>query len=121
MEPAAENSGARKIVITLVVLTTVCVLSLIVGGVTSLISLADRIHPVAGSVVFWAIVLAAAFFALYGAITYAKLPAALIPPEETFGPKHDAFLESLRIRLNSNPKTRGLSLTTEDEIESAIA
>ena len=33
MKSAAENSGARRIVITLVVLTTVCVLSLIVAGV----------------------------------------------------------------------------------------
>src|SRR5438105_12682508 len=106
MKSAAENSGARRIIILLVVLTTVCVLSLIVAGVTSLISLADRIHPIAGSVVFWMAVLSTGFFALYGAIAYAKLPAALIPPEETSGPKHDAYLEALRVRLAANPRTR---------------
>src|SRR5438309_8712472 len=94
-----ENSGARKIIIGVVVLLTVCVCALVITGLTSLISLAERIHPVAGSVVFWAIALAAAFFALYGAIAYAKLPSALIPPEETSGPKHDAYLEKLRARL----------------------
>src|SRR5213594_4554076 len=120
MEPVAENSGARKIVITLVVLTTVCVLSLIVGGVTSLISLADRIHPVAGSIVFWTLVLAAAWAALYCVIAYAKLPAALIPPEEEFGPKHEQYLEALRLRLAANPRTRGKPLTTPEEIENAI-
>jgi hypothetical protein len=120
MKPAAENSGARKIVITLVVLTTVCVLSLIVGGVTSLISLADRIHPVAGSVVFWAIVLAAGFSVLYCVIAYAKLPGALIPPEETSGPKHEAYLQALRARLAGNPRTRGLPLVTLAEIEAAV-
>jgi hypothetical protein len=120
MKPAAENSGARKMVITLVVLTTVCVLSLIVGGVTSLISLADRIHPVAGSVVFWAIVLAAGFFAFYCVIAYAKLPGALIPPEETSGPKHEAYLQALRARLESNPRTRDLPLVTLAEIEAAV-
>src|SRR5437588_6107685 len=99
---------------------TVCVLSLIVAGVTSLISLAERIHPLAGSVVFWTLILAAAAAALYCAIAYAKLPAALIPPEEEFGPKHDAYLEALRIRLTANPRTRGKPLTTEEEIESAI-
>src|SRR2546430_11685963 len=121
MQAATDNSGARKIIIGVVVLLTVCVAALVITGLTSLISLADRLHPVAGSVVFWVVVLAAAFFALYGAIAYAKLPPALIPPEETFGPKHDAYLETLRVRLNSNPKTRSLSLTTEDEIENAIA
>src|SRR5437868_2827250 len=118
---AAENSGARKIVIGIAVLTTVCLLSLIVAGVTSLISLAERIHPLAGSIVFWTLILAAAFFALYCVIAYAKLPAALIPPEEEFGPKHDAYLEALRIRLAANPRARGNPLTTEAEIESAIS
>ena len=116
-----ENSSARKIVIALVALVTVCVLSLIVAGVTSLISLVDRIHPVAGSIVFWTAVLSTGFFALYGAIAYAKLPAALIPPEETSGPKHDAYLEALRVRLAANPRTRDNSLNTEEEIENAIA
>jgi len=120
MEPAAENSGARKIVITLVVLTTVCVLSLIVGGVTSLISLADRIHPVAGSVVFWTIVLAAGFFAFYCVIAYARLPAALIPSAETSGPKHEAYLQALRARLAANPRTCDLPLVTLAEIEAAV-
>ena len=120
MEPAAENSGPRKIVITLVVLTTVCVLSLIVGGVTSLISLADRIHPVAGSVVFWTIVLAAGFFAFYCVIAYARLPAALIPSAETSGPKHEAYLQALRARLAANPRTRDLPLVTLAEIEAAV-
>jgi hypothetical protein len=120
MKPAAENSGARKIVITLVVLTTVCVLSLIVGGVTSLISLADRIHPVAGSVVFWTIVLAAGFFAFYCVIAYAKLPGALTPPEETSRPKHEAYLQALRARLAANPRTRDSPLVTLAEIEAAV-
>src|SRR5438552_17126927 len=120
-EPAAEqNFSARKIVIALVVLVTVCVVSLIIAGVTSLISLADRIHPVAGSVVFWTLVLAAAWAVLYCLIAYAKLPAALIPPEEEFGPKHDAYLEALRVRLAANPRTRGKPLTTQGEIENAI-
>jgi hypothetical protein len=115
-----QGVGARRIVIGIVVLLTVCLVSLVITGLTSLISLADRIHPLAGSVVFWVVVLGAALAALYGAIAYAKLPAALIPPEETSGPKHDAYLETLRVRLAANPRTSGLSLTTEEEIESAI-
>lgn len=120
-EPAAEqNFSARKIVIALVVLMTVCLLSLIIAGVTSLISLAERIHPLAGSIVFWTLILAAGFFALYCVIAYAKLPAALIPPEENSGPKHDAYLEALRVRLAANRRTRGKPLTTQEEIENAI-
>ena len=120
-EPSAEqNLSARKIVIALVVLMTVCLLSLIIAGVTSLISLAERIHPLAGSIVFWTLILAAGFFALYCVIAYAKLPAALIPPEENSGPKHDAYLEALRVRLAANRRTRDKPLTTQEEIENAI-
>src|SRR5436190_8012680 len=96
---------------------TVCVVSVIIAGVTSLISLADRIHPVAGTIVFWAVSLAAGFFALYCAIAYARLPAALLPPEEDSGPKHDAYLQALRIRLAANPRTRDLTLVTSEEVE----
>jgi hypothetical protein len=115
-----QNFDARRIIIALVVLVTVCVLSLIVAGVTSLISLADRIHPLAGSIVFWTLILAAAWAALYCAIAYARLPAALIPPEEESGPKHDAYFEALRVRLAANPRTRGNPLSTQEEIENAI-
>jgi hypothetical protein len=117
---AAQNSSARKIIVVLAMLVTVCLLSLIIAGVTSLISLAERIHPVAGTIVFWSVCLAAGFFALYCAIAYARLPAALVPPEEESGPKYDAYLQALRVRLAVNPRTRGRPLATEEEIDSAI-
>lgn len=120
MKSAAKSSGARRIIITVVVLTTVCVLSLIVAGVTSLISLVDRIHPVAGTVVFWTILLAAGFFMLYCVIAYARLPAVLIPPAETSGPEHEAYLQALRARLANNPRACDLPLATAEEIEAAV-
>jgi hypothetical protein len=86
----------------------------------SLISLADRISPLAGTVVFWIIVLVAAGAALYLAIAYARLPSALIPPKDTSGPKHDEYLEALRARLNANPRTLRRPTTTIAEIESAL-
>ena len=118
---AAQNSGARKMIIILAVMITVCLISLIVAGATSLISLADRIHPVAGTIVFWAVCLTAGFFALYCAIAYARLPAALVPPEEDSGPKHDVYLQALRVRLAANPRTRDLPVVTKEEIERAVA
>jgi Domain of unknown function (DUF697) len=116
----AQNSSARKIIIVLAVTVTVCLVSVIIAGFTSLISLADRIHPIAGTIVFWVVCLAAAFFALYFAIAYARLPAALVPPEEHSGPKHDAYLQALRVRLAANPRTRDLPVVTKEEIEKAI-
>src|SRR6266498_1456307 len=106
--------------VILAVTTTVCVISLIIAGAASLVSLADRIHPIAGTIVFWTVCLAAGFFALYCTIAYARLPAALGLPEEDSGPKHDAYLQALRARLAANPRTLDLPLVTKEEIEKAI-
>ncbi|HEU5313015.1 MAG TPA: DUF697 domain-containing protein [Candidatus Udaeobacter sp.] len=117
---ASRNSSPRRMIIVLAVTITVCLVSLIIAGAASLISLADRIHPIAGTIVFWVVCLAAGFFALYCAIAYARLPAALVPPEEDSGPKHDAYLQALRGRLAANPRTQDLPLVSKEEIEKAI-
>jgi Domain of unknown function (DUF697) len=116
----AQNSSTRKIVFVLAVTITVCLASLIIAGLASLVSLADRIHPVVGTIVFWVVCLAAGLFALYYAIAYTRLPPALGPPEEDSGPKYDAYLQALRARLAANPRTRDLPVVTKEEIEKAI-
>src|SRR6478735_8673218 len=118
---ADQNSGLRKIILVLLALGVVSMVSLIVAGATSLITLADKIHPVAGTVVFWILCLAAGFLALYCVIAYAQLPPALVPPNETSGPKHEAYLQTLRSRLANNPRTHELPLSTSAEIETAVA
>src|SRR6266516_6328419 len=119
-DAAVQNTSARKLIISLVVLVTVCLVSLVIAGVTSLISLVDRIHPIAGTIVFWSICAAAGFLALYCEVAYARLPAALVPPEEVSGPKHDAYLQALRLRLAANPRTRNMPLATNEDIEGAV-
>jgi uncharacterized protein DUF697 len=116
----AQESSARKIILVIAVAVTVCLLSLIIAGFTSLISLADRIHPIAGAVIFWSVCLATGFFALYGIVAYLKLPAALVPPEEHSGPKYEEYLQALRVRLEANPRTRGKPVATVEEIEYAL-
>lgn len=122
MRAAAEvqGSSARRVITVLAVTVSVCLVSLIIAGVASLVSLADRIHPIAGTIVFWLVCLAAGLFALYYAIAYARLPAALGPPEEESGPKYDAYLQTVRARLATNPRTQDLPVVTKEEIEKAI-
>src|ERR1700744_2031921 len=114
-EYSTENSGIRKVIIGLLILLTVCVFAVVITGLMNLIALADRIHPIAGSIVCWLVVLSAALVAFYCAIAYSKLPAALIPPEQTSGPKHDEYLEALRARLTANPRTRGMLVATDEQ------
>src|SRR5947209_7684548 len=121
MQAATANSGLRKIVVGALILLTICVMALVITGLTSLIALADRIHPVAGNIVFWTVVLSAALAAIYGLIAYARLPNALVPPAETSGPVHEKYLNALRDRLAANPRTRHLPVATTQDVEGAIA
>jgi hypothetical protein len=116
----AQSSGARRIITVFAVITTVCVVSLIIAGIASLVSLADRIHPIAVAIDFWAVCMTSVLLALYYAVAYTRLPAALGPPEEESGPMYDAYLQTLRARLAANPRTRDLPVVTKDEIEKAI-
>jgi hypothetical protein len=117
----AQSPGSKKIIVVIAVTMTVCLVSLIVAGVASMVSLADRIHPIAGTIVFWMVCLTAGLLGLYYALAYSRLPSALGPPEEDSGPKYDAYLEALRARLAVNPRTRDLPVVTKEEIEKAIA
>ena len=104
----------------LLTLGVISMLSLIIAGATSLILLAERIHPIAGSIAFWGVCVAAGFLALYCAIAYARLPAALVPPEEDVGPQYEAFLKALQVRLAANPRTRHMPVATREQIENAV-
>lgn len=117
---AMQNSTARKLIIGLVVLTTACMVSLVIAGLASLVSLADRIHPIVGTIVFWCVCLTAGFLALYCAVAYAKLPVALVPPQEDSGPNRDAYLQALRVRLAENPRTRDMPLARTEDVEAAV-
>jgi hypothetical protein len=117
--PADPTSSGRKIIVTLATVTTVCVLSIIVAGLTSLVALAERIHPVVGQFVFWSVCAALGFLALYALIAYARMPASLVPAAKDSA-DYDTYLNALRARLRMNPKTRAQPLDTMEEIEEAL-
>jgi len=113
-------TNTRKLALIIISIAAVCLLSLIAAGFMSVVALADRIHPLAGQIVFSALCLALGFFMLYGAIAYAKLPPGLVPPNCDSGPQYEAYLEALRARLRANPRTRGKPVETLEEIEAAL-
>lgn len=102
-------------------LTALCIVCVIVAGLTSLVSLADHVHPVAGQVVFWLVCSGLAVFALYGLFAYARMPGALVPPKENSGTDFDHYIDALRSRLRANERTKDKPLDTLPEIETALA
>lgn len=117
MSKRRSSLPGRKLLASIALLTALCVVSVVVAGLTSLVSLAEHFHPVAGQIVFWLVVSAIVFGALYAAFSYARMPAALVPPDEI----SDDYLGQLRARLRSNPRLRDRSLATADDIENALS
>jgi hypothetical protein len=104
----------------LVLVSSVCLVSLVVAGMMSLVSLAERIHPVAGQIMFWIVCAALGFLALYGLFAYARMPAALIVPSKNSGEEFEIYLDALRSRLRVNPRTKDKPLDSLAEIEIAL-
>lgn len=110
----------RRLFVAAAVIVAVCICSIIIAGLTSLVALADRIHPVAGQVVFWLVLAAIGVLALYAAFSYARMPAALVAPAKDSA-DYAAYLEILRARLRANPRTKTRDVETLAEIEAALA
>src|SRR5438128_8074173 len=119
MQTLDQTSSGRKIILTVAIVTTVCVLSIIVAGLTGLVSLAVRIHPMVGQFVFWSVCAALGFLVLYALIAYARMPASLVPAAKDSA-NYEKYLAALRARLRMNPKTRALPLDTIEEMEKAL-
>jgi len=110
----------RRLVAICGVVAAVCIISIVVAGLTSLVSLAERIHPLAGQIVFWLALAAIAVGVLWSLFAYSRMPAALVAPDVN-APDYEEFVDALRARLRANPLTGGRSLATIVEIESALA
>lgn len=107
-------------IVIVATITAICIACVIIAGLTSVVSLADRIHPLAGQIVFWAACAAVACGVLYSLFVYSRMPAALVPRDAT-SPEYKQFLEQLRARLRTNPLTRDKRLITLTDVESALA
>ena len=116
----ANQPFGRKLFIAVAGVVGICVLSIIIAGLTSLVSLAERIHPLAGEIVFWAACAAIGVAALYGLISYARMPAALIAPDEGSA-DYGKYIDGLRARLRANPRAKNRQLDTIADVEAALA
>jgi hypothetical protein len=111
---------ARRIVILVAAFMALSFLVILAGQTVQLAAFAERIHPVAGAVVFWGLLLAYVALIAVPLLLYLRLPRALIPPPTDHGPEFEAHLAGLRARLARNPATSALPLNTRTDIEGAL-
>jgi len=109
-----------KLAVIAVAVATVSFAVIVINQSIQLVELAGRAHPVAGQVLFWALVVFYAACVLVPLFMWMRLPRSLVPPTQAEGPEFDRYLEGLRARLYANPRIDGTSLKTREDLEAAL-
>ena len=110
----------KKILIALAVLVVVCVVGLLMMAIDQIAGFAGRFHPMAGEVMFWAMMAVVAGAALFAVVEYYRLPVALVPPVGSSETEQERYVALLRKRLRANPKFRTRRLESLDDIHAAL-
>ncbi|TFW72346.1 hypothetical protein C3Y98_04370 [Methylotenera oryzisoli] len=114
------NKSMFRIIATLSVFALLYICIVLVGNIIQIADAADRIYLGAGQPIFWGLLSVFIVTAISPFYLYFKLPKALIPPSESSGPEFDKYLVQLRQRLSRNSRLNGVSLESEEAIESAL-
>jgi len=99
---------------------TVSFAVIVINQSAQLIELAERLHPLAGQALLWALV---AFYAACVAVPlvmWLRLPRSLVPPAREEGAEFERYLDRLRSRLQTNPQLGGVSLADRHDVEAAL-
>jgi hypothetical protein len=92
----------------------------LINQTVQIVGLADRVHPVLGTGVLWALLLLYAGCALVPCVMLLRLPRPLTPPASEAAPGFEAHLDALRLRLRGNSLLAGRPLSSRQEIEAAL-
>lgn len=111
----------RHILIALALLVLFYAGTVFVGSVVQLANAADRIFIGLGQPVFWLLSAALIIVAVTPIALYFSLPKALVPPAESSGEEHEKYMLRLRESLRKNPRLKGTSIDSNDDVIAALA
>lgn len=111
----------RRILIALASLVVFYAGTVFVGSVVQLANAADRIYLGLGQPVFWLLSATLVIVTAAPIVLYFMLPKALVPPAENSGEEHEKYMLRLRDSLRKNPRLKGNSLDSNDDVIAAIA
>ena len=110
----------RRIVVLLATLAAVSFTILVVNQTLQLAAFAATLHPTAGTVVLWGLVVVYVVCAGVPVYLWLRMPPPLVPPVSMDDPAFDAHLQRLGRRLAANRHLAGAPPRTREEIARAI-
>jgi hypothetical protein len=114
---------SRRVLHILGLLAALVVLAFIVvviNQTAQVVALADRLHPTAGTVTLWGLLILYAALGVTPVVLYFRLPQQVKHPASESAPEFPRYLARLKKGLASNPNVAGMRLETVDEVRSAL-
>lgn len=111
----------RRVFMAVSLLVLVYLGLVMVATIEQLASAADRLHAGLGGPVFGGLLALFVAVLLAPLLLYLRLPRPLLPPADSSGPAHAAFVAELSRQLARNPRLAGTALRTEADLEAALA
>ena len=117
------SNSLKKIVLFAGLLFLLWFVVVLINQTAQVVALADRFHPVLGTVVLITLTLTYIFLALMPVWLYFRLPEPLLIPDPDNPEQHARYTNLLRERLKSNPHIRdaGIDMAREDALPQALA
>lgn len=78
------------------------------------------VNPTFGNGVMWALIFTYCLLLITPIVLWFKVPKRMSPPEIAEGVEYERFMGDFRKRLSRNARLRGMPLSTQEHIESAI-
>ena len=114
------SRAIRRILLLLSFFFAVSFAVLVMNQTAQLAAFADRLHPLAGDVVFWGLLILYVMCIAVPAILLLRLPQSLKVPADDSGTEFDHYLHELKKRLRRNDRVSAMPLDTRLDIEAAL-
>lgn len=93
----------------------------VINQTIQVVDFASRMSPAFGTIVLWALLVIYAILVALPLAMYLRLPRSLTPPESEDSKDFPGYIESLKKRLARNPRLKGRTLLTREDVEAGLA
>ena len=110
----------RRIAVLIAVFIVVVFAVFLFNQTVQIVQSARTLNVTFGDGVMWALIFLYSTLLLAPIVLWFRVPKRKLPPAESEGPEYEQFIADFRKRLSRNARLRGVSLTSEEELETAI-
>ncbi len=110
----------KRIIVFISLLVLLLFVLFVINQTVQVVGFASRVSPAFGTIVLWVLLAVYATFVAVPLVVYLRLPRSLTPPESEGSKVFHGYLEGLKRRLAKNPRLKGRTFLTREDIEAGL-